>query len=198
MLSQQALDWWFSPWTYAAGGAGFLPLAAEGLGQRDGYRLWCGKANVAAELPSACDPGWEAAFITSGDELMATARLFRGLMLAREQNLDKLAGLPIADRKWCCSIASTQPLRPVRHDGAGRPESIDVEGLVDIAVRLEHGFPGAWPRLRLTLPETVASGVDALMPHVHEDRAALDTSTVRAQRCWRLCRARVSAGAGHS
>ena len=196
MLSQQSIDWWFSPWSYALSAADLLPHTTDILGQRDGYRMWCDKAGVAADLPRVGDPRWEAAFTVSGEELMSTARLFRGLMLAREHNYERLAGLSFADRKWCCSVASTQPLRPVWQDGTGPEEAIDAEGLLDIALRLQHGFPGAWSRLRLTLSPDVAETVDALMHGIHEDRESLDASVARAQRCWRICRARAMEGGG--
>lgn len=196
MLSQQAIDWWFSPWSYALNAAGLLPHTTDTLGQRDGYRMWCDNAGVAADLPRAGDPRWEAAFTTSGEELIYTARLFRGLMLAREHNYEKLAALSFSDRKWCCSLASTQPLRSAWQDGIDSQESIDTEGLLDIALRLQHGFPGSWSRLRLTLSPDIAETVEALMQDIHEDGASLDASIVRAQRCWRICRARAMAGGG--
>lgn len=196
MLSQQTLDWWFSPWSYALNTADFLPYASNMLGQRDGYRLWCRNAGIAADLPQQGDPRWETAFTTSGDELMVTARLFRGLLLAREHAQEKLAALPLSERKWCCSVASTQPLRPTWQSDTAQHEVIEVEGLLDIALRLEHGFPGAWSRLCLTLAPAVVEKVSALMQCVHKDLASLDDSAARAQRCWRLCRMRAQASGG--
>lgn len=193
MLSQQALDWWFSPWAYALNSAGLMPYATDPLGQRDGYRLWCEKAGVAADLPLAINPRWEVAFTNSGEELMATARLFRGLVLAREHDHEKLAAMPFNDRKWCTSVASTQPLRPSWENGTGPQEPIEIEGLLDMALRLQHGFPGAWSRLRLALPADVCKTVESLMQQVRADQASIDASATRAQRCWHMCRGRAEA-----
>jgi hypothetical protein len=39
MLPHFFFDWWFAPWGYAINAPGQLPLAADLLGQRDGYPI---------------------------------------------------------------------------------------------------------------------------------------------------------------
>lgn len=186
MLPHAFVDWWFAPWSYADGGDAALPLAADQLGQRDGYRLWCDQSGIAADFPGSFDPAWSAAVCADRTELMATARLFAGLMAAREHEHPVLDALPFAERKWCMSIAATQPLVRCRQAQYGKDESIEVRGLVELARRLTNGFPGLWPRLRLMLPAGEAAQVDRLLGTAVA--TASDASAVRAQRCWRLCR----------
>lgn len=186
MLPHAFVDWWFAPWAYAHRAHAQLPLAADRLGQRDGYRLWCDRTGIAADLPGNFDPAWSDAVCTDGPQLMATARLFAGLMAAREHEQAVLDALPFAERKWCISIAATQPLLRCRQARYGTAESIEVRGLVELARRLKNGFPGLWPRLRLMLPSGEAEQVDRLLDTAVATTS--DTSAVRAQRCWRLCR----------
>lgn len=190
MLPQSFFDWWFAPWAYAVEIRGRLPLETDHLGRRDGYRLWCREAQVVADLPQCFDPGWHVAASTGGDELLASARLFGGLIAAREHNGPVLAELAFDDRKWCASIAATQPLRGCAEAGIAPTDTIVVRGLLELALRLEHGFSGMWARLRLGLPVEIAERVDALLRTVHVDDLAPDGTALRAQRCWTLCRRR--------
>lgn len=186
MLPHAFVDWWFAPWSYAHRVDAHLPLAADRLGQRDGYRLWCDRTGIAADLPGNFDPAWSDAVCTDGSQLKATARLFAGLMAARDHEQPVLDALPFAERKWCISIAATQPLLRCRQARYSTADAIEVRGLVELARRLKNGFPGLWPRLRLMLPAGEAAQVDRLLDTAVA--TASDTSAVRAQRCWRLCR----------
>jgi hypothetical protein len=189
MLPHFFFEWWFAPWDYAGDAPGRLPLPADRLAQRDGYRLWCEQARVPADLPAEFDPAWQVAATGDGNELIATARLFAGLLAAREHDQQALGALAFADRKWCISIAATQPLRSAGELPYAAEDGIELRGLVELARRLEQGFPGMWPRLRLMLPPAPASRTEALLEAV---LPAPETSAVRAQRCWTLCRNRAA------
>jgi hypothetical protein len=192
MLPHFFFDWWFAPWGYAVNAPGHLPLAADLLGQRDGYRLWCEQARVTADLPETFDAGWQVVLGANDSELIATARLFAGLLAAREHNQSALAELPFADRKWCVSVAATQPLRSCEDVAYAAGDSIEVRGMFELARRLEHGFSGLWSRLRLILSPALAARVDSLLLDAAPAAESAGTSSTRAQRCWTLCRARVS------
>lgn len=192
MLPHFFFDWWFAPWAFARADAQCLPLSADWLGQRDGYRLWCAELGVVADLPESLDPAWHVAAVESGEELCGAARLFAGLIAAREHNQQVLGELPFADRKWCVSIAATQPLRGAGTLPYAADDDITVRGLVELARRLEPGFPGIWSRLRLTLPAEVAARVDCLLEAALGPGRSIDASAIRAQRCWTLCRGRAS------
>lgn len=186
MLPDLFLDWWFVPWTYA--GETRPPLGPDPLGRRDGYALWCESAGVQPAFPGEFDPGWHVAALRDGDGLARTAALFGGLIAAREQDQAVLGKLSIPDRRWCMSIATTQPLKgcralPVTDD----PDLPEVRGLVELARRLEHGFPGMWSRLRLLLAPALAGRADALLPAALATSVADTGSPVRAQRCWQIC-----------
>ncbi|OGB25906.1 MAG: hypothetical protein A3I66_12050 [Burkholderiales bacterium RIFCSPLOWO2_02_FULL_57_36] len=190
MLPPTFLDWWFAPWAHASGRTPCLPSAIDQLGRRDGYRLWCAEAGIDPDIPLHFDPAWHIAATADGTEFIATARLFAGLLAARDHDQAVLGALPFADRKWCVSIAATQPLQRcshVRYDGG---ESIEVRGMVELARRLEHGFPGLWGRLRLTLPIALADKVDRLRHEAVAMELKLDACATRAQRCWQHCRNR--------
>jgi hypothetical protein len=66
--------------------------------------------------------------------------------------------------------------------------SIDVRGLAELAVRLEHDFAGVWSRLRLMLPQSCREQVEAAVDHARSARSADVASNARALRCWRMCR----------
>lgn len=182
-------DWWFAPWQYAANAVTVLPLAADLLGQRDGYRLWCRQAGLIPDLPQGADWGWCAVTASSADELRASAALFGGLIAAREHDSNILAELSTADRKWCIGIAATQPLHATVHS---RRASLGVRGMAELARRLHTGFPGLWPRLRLMLPKQEAQAVDAALAAASAADIKQDASPLRAQRCWRLCSSRAA------
>jgi hypothetical protein len=192
MLSHAFIEWWFNPWA-CAGSAPEWPLpAADTLGRRDAYRLWCAQALVVADLPPRFALPWHILAGLSGTELAATARLFAGLVAARDHQQAVLGELAVRDRKWCISIAATQPLRRAQDVPYTAQDGIEVRGLVELARRLEVAFPGLWSRLRLTLGPALAARVDALAPaamaSAAEDAAGVAAST-RAARCWTLCHA---------
>lgn len=193
MLSDAFLEWWFSPWNYALAARTVLPMATDQLGRRDGYRLWCARAAVIAPFPERFDPGWHVAMLDHGPELIATASLFAGLIAARERDQKVLAQLEIADRKWCMSVALTQPLKGCRRPFAA-DDSIAIRGLVELACHLEPGFPGLWSRLRLILPAALASRVDTVLHAALAVSEIAEGPAIRAQRCWLLCRRRVASG----
>jgi hypothetical protein len=190
MLPDFFFDWWFAPWGYAVNAPEQLPLAADLLGQRDGYRLWCEQAGVTVDLPEAFDAGWQVVPGANDLNLTATARLFAGLLVAREHNQLVLAELPFADRKWCVSVAATQPLRSCQDVAYAADDSIEVRGMFELARRLEQGFPGLWSRLRLILAPAFAARIDSLLQAASTAESA--GASMRAQRCWALCRARAS------
>ncbi|WP_211474776.1 hypothetical protein [Collimonas humicola] len=190
MLPHAFLDWWFAPWSYANGGAPCLPLASDQLSRRDGYRLWCAEAQVRPGLPPAFDPVWALAATSDGAALAATARLFAGLLAARGHVHEVLAGLPFADHRWCVTVAATQPLLPCAPFRHGADEAIELHGLLELARHLEHGFPGLWQRLRLTLPVAQANEVERLRQEPLPLPNMSDAAIARAQRCWQLCRGR--------
>lgn len=191
MLPSSVFDWWFAPWTYAVDSDLRLPLALDRFAQRDGYRLWCSLADVDPDFPPHFHAAWSIAVTSSGSELIAAARLFAGLMAAREHDQNLLGHLSFEDHKWCVSVAATQPIIRCPQVEYAVDESIEVCGLVELARRLESGFPGLWSRLRLTLPRAL---VDQITMRLRDAAIAIvetDSALIRAQRCWRMCRARV-------
>lgn len=188
MLTQEFIDWWFSPWTYAVHARSWLPLDADWLGHRDGYRLWSVKAQVAPDLPRRFDPAWQVAVTTSGPELIAAARLFGGLVAVRLGEHGVLDQLAPSQRKWCVSIAATQPLQGCPGSMYAPDETIAVRGLLELSRRLEAGFPGMWSRLRLLLSPAISERVGVLLDAAPAAGAKLETSSTRAMRCWSLCR----------
>ncbi|HYD61646.1 MAG TPA: hypothetical protein VEC35_14870 [Noviherbaspirillum sp.] len=191
MLTDAFLDWWFAPWAYAARPSASLS-APDCLGQRDAYRLWCEEARLRPDLPERCDPAWSFAALYDGRVLLSTARLFAGLMAARRHDRTGLDALTIDDRKWCASISATQPLQSFHTMRVASPQQVEIWGLVELAVRLEHGFPGMWSRLRLLLPSDMSRDVDGLLRSGTGAGAHVSTPDRRAQRCWRLCLERVA------
>ncbi|HWW05982.1 hypothetical protein [Collimonas sp.] len=193
MLPDFFLDWWFAPWTYAAPEPGHLPAATDRVGQHDGYRLWCAQAGVAADFQAGFDAAWHVAATTQGPDLLAAAALFGGLIVAREAEQSMLAQLALADRRWCMSIAMTQPLKAQAQPAPAAVKGIEIRGLLELAGWLEPAFPGVWPRLRLLLsPATVVAVDTALETSVSGAGAELSASA-RARRCWTHCRDRVLA-----
>lgn len=191
MLPSSLFDWWFAPWLYALDADLRLPLTQDRLAQRDGYRLWCAKAHIESDFPVHFHGAWSIAITSNVVELMATARLFSGLMAAREHDQLLLGSLSLDDRKWCLSVAATQPLSHCPHVAYGLDDGIEVRGLVELARRLESGFPGLWSRLQLMLSRDLAARVASQLEHAVLISVEPDAALLRAQRCWRLCRARV-------
>lgn len=192
MLSDAFIDWWFTPWSYAATASAHLLPADDLLAQRDQYGFWCAQAGVRTDFPGDFDPGWQVAAIHVGPELRKAAELFGGLIAARSQDQSVLSQLPISDRKWCMSIATTQPLKGCREVQFQPGDPVEVRGLIELARRLEHGFPGLWTRLRLLLPEPLANRVETLLPAALAEWGSAAGPEVRAQRCWKICHTRAA------
>lgn len=186
MLTDAFFDWWFSPWTYAARLSSSLP-SKDCLGQRDGYRLWCEEARLRPDLPEHCDPEWSIAAMRDAGVLLSAARLFAGLVAARQYDRTVLDVLTLDEKKWCASISAIQPLQSLHDMRVVSPRTVETRGLVELAGRLERGFPGLWPRLRLLLAEDTAEDVDGLLRAAFGSGDHGSASDRRAQRCWRLC-----------
>lgn len=188
MLSAAFLDWWFAPWIYAS--SPHASQSADLIGRRDAYRLWCADAGVKAALPPAFDAAWQETALDDGQVLTAGACLFGGLLAVRQQRHEALAQLAVADRKWCMSIASLQPLSTL----AGAPftagDRLEIRGLAELAGRIEHAFPGMWSRLKLLLPPELDEPVTRLLEQTGDVSGAAARDSQRALRCWRLCRQR--------
>ena len=189
MLSIDFLDWWFAPWTHADA-AHPTASATDLLARRDGYRDWCAQAGIVSALPHEFDPLWSMAVITELPRLQKTAQLFNGLIAARQQNLALLDTLDFNDRKWCLSIAATQPLHAYAVDPPACDDSTEVRGLAELAIRVEHGFAGLWPRLQLMLPLSQRSVIALRIQNSWADHDAIARAAPRSQRCWRLCQQR--------
>lgn len=191
MLPQSFLEWWFEPWRYATVQSSRLQDAQDPFAQRDGYRIWCVEANVIPDLLRQYDPAWCMAASRDTECIVASASLLGGLIAACNRDLDVLGALPLADRKWCLSIGSTQPLRLRSGVFMQGEESIRLCGLVELATCLDSAFPGLWSRLRLQLPEELAQEVAVLMANLASDNIRPPSANARLQRLWRLCMARV-------
>ncbi|WP_156396904.1 hypothetical protein [Noviherbaspirillum sp. Root189] len=136
MLSSVFIDWWFEPWVYAERAVPALHPAAAQAGRRDAYRIWCEQACVAPDLPKQFDPAWQIAAVDSAAELVGAARPFAGLIAARQHDTAVLDELEFDDRKWCISVAATQPLVGCR-DVFADEDTIELRGLCEIARRLD-------------------------------------------------------------
>jgi hypothetical protein len=191
MLPHSFFDWWFAPWTYATQLPSLTLPAVDQFGQRDGYRLWCAHAGIGPDLPDRFDPAWSVAAADGETGLTAAARLFAGLIAARQHDQAVLDTLSPGDRKWCISIAATQPLLGWPHVRYGADDTTEMRGLVELACWLERDFPGMWPRLRLLLPAVVADQVGVLLRCPPGTGDKPNPSSLRAQRCWRLCSDRI-------
>jgi hypothetical protein len=181
-LDDAFVDWWHTPWRlpYApAAWPGGVAPAGE-LARRHGYRLWCDAAGLPAALPATFDPQWQSLARCDGAGLETAAALYAGLLAARVRDRAALARLPVAQRRWCMSVALTQPLTALL------PDPVDTaapRGLAELAAALAGGFPGLWPRLRLLLPPAATAGIAAAGPLPVGARPA---------RCWRLCAERAA------
>lgn len=185
-LDDKFLDWWYAPWKNCARP---VPWAA-GLGEfalRDGYRHWCNQAGVTPAMPAEFDAGWCELAALSAPAVLATARLYAGMLLHDQPGHVALRQLTIDQKRWCFGIGAIQPVRLLSHDNVATLEEI---GLHEIAHWLEHGFPGFWPRLRLSLP--------AMFDDMHPcqtdliNMQSLSSRSVRARRCVLLCSQRAS------
>ncbi|QGZ42144.1 hypothetical protein IP92_05458 [Pseudoduganella flava] len=174
------VDWWHTPWRLPYAPQAWPDGAAPAgeLARRHGYRLWCDAAGVPAALPATFDPQWQAMARCDGPALETAAGLYGGLLAARERDHAALARLPLAQRRWCMSVALTQPLTALVPGLAGTDR-----GLAELAAALAAGFPGLWPRLRLLLPPEQTA---------HIAPAGAAAASPRLARCWRLCAERAA------
>lgn len=173
--------WWCAPWELAE--EVDMAGAADLLGRRDDYRGWCARAGVPAALPAQPELRWTALAHLPRAELLDAARLLGGLFAARTPHPSALAGLAPDERRWCAGVASLQPLPRPPWTGGAHAGPV-ASGLAWLALCLEHGFPGLWPRIRLGLPEQERAGADLCM------RAAGGAplkERARLARCWDLC-----------
>lgn len=190
-LAAAFVDWWFAPWELApaAGATGARP-APDLLGLRDGYRRWCAQAGMPAALPARADLRWAALASLDGAELEAAARLLGGLFAARSPLAPALAGLAADERLWCAGVASLQPLpRAPWRPATGSEGGPAATGLAWLALCLEHGFPGLWPRLRLRLNPTLRGAAERCLADGADTLG--DAALARLAHCWSLCVLRV-------
>lgn len=193
MLSQLFLEWWFDPWRYAAVRNRSMLDAEDYFGRRDAYRLWCLDAGVAQGLPPKFDAGWCVMACRTSATVLGAARLFGGLVAARDRNLDSLCFFRPAERKWCLSIAATQPLQSLSGLLVQSVGGAQLCGLLELSIYLERGFPGLWSRVRLALPDALAQEMGTHLDTCRADRSGNAQSDSRPQRCWRMCLARADA-----
>jgi hypothetical protein len=187
MLSPSFLDWWFSPWKYASSALEIFPFATDELSKRDAYRLWCCNADVQPALPEKFNAGWCFAESLSTESLMGSAWIFSGLMAARNKDFVKLAHVDVETRKWCLSIASTQPSKswPQLINSNYEKRFFSLPALFELRIHLDEHFPGLWSRIRLLLPAKYLT----LLENFEHDIAKSEStmfSNVRAQRCWQM------------
>ena len=189
MLSETFIDWWFNPWsigTDTPSGTGDNNLIA----QRDGYRTWCANARIPGDLPLHFDPTWSSVAMVDGLKLPYAGSLFMGLITARQPDQKVLRALPLSDQKWCRAIAATQPLHAYVVPHPESIDTLDICGLAEMAIRLEQGFPGLWPRLQLHLPAQSQASIKLRTQNNWATPEDILRSTTRSQRCWRLCQQR--------
>ncbi|MFT5532091.1 MAG: hypothetical protein ACI8WM_001674 [Burkholderiaceae bacterium] len=189
MLSETFIDWWFNPWTIGADTASEL-RSADLIAQRDEYRTWCASARIPGGLPQHFDPAWSCVAMIEGQVLQHAASLFMGLIAARQPDQSAIRALPLTDQKWCRSIAATQPLHAYAVPHPESTDTLDTCGLAEIAIRLEQGFPGLWPRLQLQLPADIQASITLRTQANWATEDDILRSTTRSLRCWRLCQQR--------
>jgi len=176
------VGWWFAPWESPG-----APQPPGGLlGRRDAYRRWCVDAGIAPALPAHRDPRWSALVHLDEAQLALAARLCGGLFAVRTLQPQALAGLHEDERRWCAGVANLQPLPRAPWRGATAHEAgLAACGLAWLALCLEQGFPGLWPRLRLRLAAPERAAVERCL---HDAASApSDAALARLTRCWRLC-----------
>lgn len=213
-LSEEFLDWWFAPWRLPAallvadprvapgapdavaqpqpGQAGQIVQVAEGgqlgqLAQRHGYRSWCLDAGVQVDFSAQFDSGWQFAALDSAAALRRAARLFAGLLAAREGDQQRLGQLAPVERRWCMSLALAQPVSGLMQPDACAFDTLETRGLLELACALEDGFPGMWTRLRLLLPLAQQVRIADGLRHGRAEGLQAAPRAARGQRCWRLC-----------
>jgi hypothetical protein len=186
-MSPSFFEWWFSPWNNVDKSWDILRSNGDILAQRDGYRMWCAKADVTPSLPVLYDDLWTEVMTDDPDLLLNSARLFIGIIAACEHNQVILHSLTPDARRWCVSVAATQPLLFLCKATYLESDSIEIHGLVEFAARLNCGFPGLWSRLRLLLPALLANRVSKLLESGLDITRYSSSSKTRSKRCWRLC-----------
>jgi len=179
--SAEFLDWWFAPWSYAP--RHDTPHCTGALGQRDAYHDWCQRAQVNPALPASGDLGWQMT-LRDADQFSCAAELFGGLFAARARNHDELAALSPARRRWCLSVALTQPLLAWSGELPRAMATPRTRGLLELALRLEQAWPGMWSRLRLLLPPDEAGQLGQRLGLGAPASARLRE---RERNCWQLC-----------
>lgn len=189
MLSETFIDWWFNPWHIGID-AVFDTEDNDLVARRDSYQSWCAGARIPSDLPQQFDPTWSGVAMTEGPLLQHTATLFMGLIAARQSDQEILRVLPLTDQKWCRSIAATQPLQAYAVPHPESTDTLDICGLTEMAIRLEQGFPGLWPRLQLHLPANIQASITVRKQNNWATAEDIRRSTIRSQRCWRLCQQR--------
>lgn len=193
MAPEEFLSWWFAPWRWAGAAAEEVPYARDEIARRDGYRSWCARNEVPAALPADADHAWMALAATEGPALLATARLFGGLLAARGQDRALLSQLAAPERRWCMSIASLQPLAPSSAARYAARDGLEVRGMIEACRYVERDFPGIWPRLRLLLEPALGDRVSVLLKRTAREAAPPPHAKERVLRCWQLCRRRAGA-----
>lgn len=197
-LSSGFLDWWLAPWQLAHAPALWPNGAGEPgpLARRHGYRMWCDAAGVPADLPERFEPVWQGLAALDSTALDEAACLYAGLLAARAHDAGQLALLPLAQRRWCMSVAQTQPLvalsAPVQPGHAGQ-DALVQRGLAELARALADGFPGLWPRLRLLVPPGRLLSLAGDGPGTAQIPVTAPAALARVSRCWSLCAAHAGA-----
>ncbi|NDP59077.1 MAG: hypothetical protein GZ090_06945 [Oxalobacteraceae bacterium] len=189
MLPETFIDWWFNPWAISAD-VTQAPGSNDLVARRDGYRAWCASAMIPGDLPLHFDPVWSSVAMMEGATMQRAAGLFMGLIAARQPDQEVLRALPLSDQKWCRSIAATQPLQAYALAHPESTDTLDICGLAELAIRLELGFPGLWPRLQLHLPANSQASIALRRQNNWAGTEDILRSTTRSQRCWRLCQQR--------
>jgi hypothetical protein len=192
MLSETFVDWWFNPWSIGSDTTSDTVDNAL-VARRDGYRTWCASARIPGDLPQHFDPAWSGVALLDGPTLQYAATLFMGLITARQPEQDALRALPLSDQKWCRSIAATQPLHAYVVAHPENTDTLAICGMAEMAIRLDQGFPGLWPRLQLHLPAQRQASVTLRAQNNWATPEDILRSKTRSQRCWRLCQQRSEA-----
>lgn len=180
-LDEKFLSWWYAPWKNCARPSSW----SAGLGEfalRDDYRHWCKQAGVIPTIPARFDEGWCELAALPTPVLITTARLYAGVVLHDQQGHAALHQLTLEQKRWCFGLGSTQPVRLLNHKSMATLEEI---GFHEIANWLDHGFPGMWSHLRLSLPAMF----DDLQPCQADviNMQFLSLRSARARRCVLLC-----------
>jgi len=186
MLSDSFIDWWHAPWSDAIEAPAMY--GEDHFGRSDAYMLWCEHAGMNAALPTTFDTGWSMLENLRHEELSGIARLFGGIIAARAHALDFSAQLSLIERKWCASIASTQPLNMAPGAAYTAADGLNLMGLTELAWRVERDFCGLWPRVALRIEKPVRSRIVQILGNIPAFPEETRSGTLRAQRCWQISR----------